>query len=203
MTSTNMSADNPELVVMERRYTLKQVQPTLERLSRADPANVQQIVASQLELMTLYHNEVLDQARKSFRWALVAAGIGLIFFIGAIGFTLFRDSQNAAILSMISGTLIEVISGINFYLYGKASVQFADFQNRLDATQRFLLANSICERLDKDTKQQTRSDLVRVIAGIYGTINMNLGREPDPHTPERSEVDQQVVNSTNQKKGET
>jgi hypothetical protein len=55
---------------------------------------------------------------------------------------------------------VEVISGVNFYLYGKTTTQMAEFQSRLDMTQRFLLANSICENLDGDFKQNTRSQLV-------------------------------------------
>lgn len=69
-------------------------------------------------------------------------------------------------MSLISGSLIEVISGINFYLYGKTSVQLADFQTRLDVTQRFLLAKSICESLEGDYKQKARSELIQTIAGV-------------------------------------
>ncbi len=77
--------------------------------------------------------------------------------------------QNVAVVSLISGALIEVISGINFYLYGKTSVQLADFQTRLDVTQRFLLANSMCESLEGDYKQKARSELIRTIAGVNTT----------------------------------
>jgi len=66
---------------------------------------------------------------------------------------------------VISGALVELIAGINFYLYSRCVSQLADFHVRLDLTQRFLLANSICEGLDGDFKQQARSDLVRALAG--------------------------------------
>lgn len=145
------------------------IAPPLDRLSKADRDDVQEIAASQIELLSAYHNLVLDQARRSFRWALVAAGVGLAFFLGAVGFLLLRELQNVAVVSLISGALIEVISGINFYLYGKTSVQLADFQTRLDVTQRFLLANSICESLEGDYKQKARSELIRTIAGVSST----------------------------------
>jgi len=160
------------LKLTEQRYTL-QVRPPLDRLSKAKLGDVQEIVASQLELMTVYHNVVLDQARESFRWALIAAGVGLLFFVSAVGFILYRQPQNAAFISLISGGLIEVISAINFYLYGKTSAQLVNFQSRLDTTQRFLLANSICESLEGESKEKARSELVRKIARIESSLDDN------------------------------
>lgn len=141
----------------------------IERLSNADPSNVQQIAASQIELLSNYHQEVLNQAKKSFFWALVAAGAGFFFFLATLLFVIYPNDNKRtefAVVSTVGGALIEVISAINFYLYGKASSQMADFQQRLDRTQRFLLANSICEGLKDEAKQKSRSDLIRVIAGI-------------------------------------
>ncbi len=62
----------------------------VEKLSKTDPSKVQEVVASQIELLTIYHN----------------AGIRFVFFLAAVGLML----------------------------------QLADFQIRLDQTQRFLLA---------------------------------------------------------------
>ncbi len=138
----------------------------LRRLAKVDTSKIQEVVASQVELLFVYHNLVLDQARRSFLWALIAAGVGLTFFLAAVGFLLLQQSQPLSVVSLISGALVEVISGINFYLYGKTSAQLADFQIRLDMTQRFMLANSICESLDGDAKNQARSELVKAIAGI-------------------------------------
>jgi hypothetical protein len=144
-------------------------QLSIERLSQADPSNVQQIAASQIGLLASYHQEVLNQAKKSFFWALIAAGTGLFFFLSALAVVTFpKDNRRSdiAIVSVIGGALIEVISAINFYLYGKTASQMASFQERLDRTQRFLLANSICESLEGDVKQKARSELVQIIAKI-------------------------------------
>ncbi len=141
-------------------------QVPLERLRQADPKNVQEIAASQIALLSNYHREVLDQAKKSFLWALLATGIGLIFFLSAIGFVIYRQATQVAIISAIGGVLIEFIAGINFYLYGKTASQMAEFQFRLDVTQRFLLANSMCESLAEEYKHKTRSELIKKIVAI-------------------------------------
>lgn len=144
----------------------KPLYDSLYRLSKADRADVQAIAASQIELLSTYHTVVLDQARRSFRWALTATGIGLGFFLAAVGFLLFGELQSVAVVSVMSAVLVEVIAGLNFYLYGKTTVQLADFQTRLDSTQRFLLANSICESLEGDAKHKARRELIRAIARV-------------------------------------
>ncbi len=101
---------------------------------------------------------------------LVAAVIGLVFFLFAVGYLLFLKTDAVpAVISLIGGSLIEVISGVNFYLYGKTSAQLADFQTRLDHTQRYLLANSMVESLEGDSKQKTRAEVIRAIADVAPT----------------------------------
>ncbi len=138
----------------------------VDRLAKAKPSDVQEVAASQIKLLNSYYALVLEQARRSFRWALIAAGVGLLFFLAAIGFILLKQVDNAALISLISGALVQVISGINFFLYGKTSTQLSDFHNRLEQTQRFLLANSVCEGLTNEFKQKARSKLIFAISGL-------------------------------------
>jgi hypothetical protein len=130
----------------------------------ADPSNPREIGITQLRLISRYHNNVLQQAEQSFRWALIGAGIGLIFFLASISFLLLKQPTNISYTSLISGSLVEAISAINFFLYGKASSQLASFHLYLDRTHRFLLADSVCESLKDDkTRDTTRSELIRKI----------------------------------------
>jgi hypothetical protein len=138
----------------------------VNRLSQAKLDNVLEVAASQLDLIRSYYSLALYQARRSFRWALVAAGVGLAFFLASIIVLLFQHPSEVAVASIISGALVEVISGINFYLYNKTSAQLADFLTRLDLTQRYLLSNSICESLDGDFKQKARLRVIGIIAGL-------------------------------------
>ena len=136
----------------------------IEAVAKADPANIQQVAASQLAIVNSYYESVLTQAQQSFIWALRAAGVGLLFFIASVSFLLFKQTENVSVISLISGALVEVISAINFYLYNHASSQLASFHASLDRTQHFILANSVCESLSGEMKQNTRAELVRTIA---------------------------------------
>lgn len=142
----------------------------VERLANASPSNVQEIAAAQIALLDSYHKQVLGQAQKSFLWALIAAGIGLLFLLVAIVLRLINYQVDTAVISVVCGLIVEFISVVNFYLYNRASLQMAEYQERLDRTQRFLIANSICEGLEGDIKQKTRSRLVDSIAStVYSS----------------------------------
>jgi hypothetical protein len=58
------------------------------------------------------------------------------------------------------------MAGVVFYLYGKTTSQLGDFHGRLEALQRYLLANSICESLQGEGKEAARTELIREIARI-------------------------------------
>jgi hypothetical protein len=83
----------------------------VERLLRASPGDVREIAALQIELLNSYYESALNQARWSFRWALIAAVVGLVFFLVSVGFMLAQQPQSLALIGMLSGALIEFIAG--------------------------------------------------------------------------------------------
>lgn len=159
--------EDNELQLLEKHPEETQIRRGIERLSKADPDKVQEVVAAQLDLMQGYYQEVLNQSQRSFRSALIAAAVGLIFFLAAITFALFQQPTNltAVIITAIGGTLAEFIAALNFRLYGDASKQLAEFQSRLDKTQGYLLANSISSGLNEENRQAALQELVRTISG--------------------------------------
>src|SRR5215210_3256324 len=54
---------------------------SINRLAEAEPGDILKVAATQIALLASYYTAVLDQAKMSFRWALIAAGIGLVFFL--------------------------------------------------------------------------------------------------------------------------
>lgn len=138
----------------------------LDNFLLTQSGDIEKIAAAQIKLLTNYYSLVLNQAQRSFTWALIWAFVGILSFISAGVFLLTNHLDNIAYLGAIGGALIEIISGINFYLYNKSSSQLAEFHARLDSTQRILLANSICEKIEGDLKQETRSQLALAFAGV-------------------------------------
>jgi hypothetical protein len=134
------------------------------------PGDVQATAANQIGLLLGYHQIVQAQSRRSFDWALIGAGTGLLFFIVAAGFTIWTGKAAEALIPAISGAVVEVVAGIVFYLYGKTASQMGEFHSRLERLQLYLLANSICESLQGEERDKVRSDLIRAIAGTTQRI---------------------------------
>src|SRR5713101_5980865 len=142
-------------------YALRQY--AVQEVAKADPNNIQEVAASQLSIINSYYQSGLQQSQQSFLWSLRWGGIGLGFLIAAIGFLLFRQPTEVAIASGIGGAFLEVFAGTYLYLYKHASDQFAAFRAGLESTQRLLLANSMCEKLEGEVEQTTRAELIRLM----------------------------------------
>jgi hypothetical protein len=133
------------------------------------------IAASQLNLMTCFYEIALGQSRNSFRWAIAGSSAGVLFFMAAIGFLPGSGAHDAAIYSDVGGGIVEIIGGINFVLYSKATARLLAFHGRLEQAQRFLLANSICQSLEEPARTDARSTLVSTIA-----VGHPVANEPGP-----------------------
>jgi hypothetical protein len=162
-----MNIPNPEETERTEWGELEQgkvISGAIRKLSTADPSNVQDIVASQLQLLASYYQIALTQSGRSFLWALAGAGIGVVFFIAAVFLALATGHAVAAEIAVISGAVVEAAAGIVFFLSGKTGVQLSAFLSRLETLQRYVLANSICGRLPEgDERNKARTDLIRAI----------------------------------------
>ncbi len=138
-------------------------QQAVQEVAKADPNNIQEVAASQLSIINSYYQSGLQQSQQSFKWSLIWGGIGLGFLIAAISFLLLRQPTEVAVASGIGGAIVEVFAGTYLYLYKHASDQLAAFRASLESTQRLLLANSMCEKLEGEVEQETRAELIRLM----------------------------------------
>lgn len=135
------------------------------------------MAASQLALSNSYYENVLAQARRSFIAAIISAAIGLAFFVTAVLILVLHNDVRAGTVSAISGGVVEVISGLNFWLYGRTAIQLNAFHVRLDQTQKFLIANSIATKLDGAALETALISLINQVAG-----SQNRGEFSDAKT---------------------
>ena len=92
-----------------------------DRLASVKPGDIHE-VASLLQKVALdYYRDVRRQAQQSFYWALGLAVCGTAGFGAAAWFAMKPDGGETAVLAAVGGCLVHVISGINFWLYGRAA----------------------------------------------------------------------------------
>jgi hypothetical protein len=137
--------------------------PTQKLVAGLDPAKIQEVAASQVAMSDMYYTTSLQHAQRIFRWALIAVGVALIFFLVAVALQILQKSVNGALISLASGGVLTAIAMLNFWLSGRIFHQCRAIHERLDRTQQYLLANSLCEQLQGEVKQATQIELIRAM----------------------------------------
>jgi len=67
---------------------------SLDRLSKAETGDVQEIAAAQMEILSNYYTVGIEQSNRNFKSASIAAGAGLVFFIIVIAYSIWKPQQN-------------------------------------------------------------------------------------------------------------
>lgn len=130
-----------------------------DEVASTEPGDVQKMAALLQKMILRYYEDVLTQAKQSFRSALGAAILGTIFF----GLAVWMKSDGMVNAGLIAGAIVSIISGVNFWLYNRAACQFSVFHICLERTNRFMLAHTMCEGLEPTTRDQLRAEVVRVV----------------------------------------
>lgn len=138
----------------------------IRQLAEAAPGDVQSIAALQTKLLQEYYENALEQTKTSFKWAVVSTMIGLGCLVLTVAYLLIATEPPdlLGILAGISSVLSQFIAGGQFWLYDRAGKRLAQSQMQLYQVQRFQLANNVCESLEGELQQRTRSELVMLIA---------------------------------------
>jgi hypothetical protein len=181
-------AQGPEKVAS---LPIRQMLRDCEHIGNTAPDDAHTIGSLLQQMILKYYADVRSQAQQSFRAALVVACVGMLFFIYAIWRAMSSDGMLQASLGIIAGSLIQVISGINFYLYARAARQFGAFHVCLERTNRFILANCMCEKLSPPARDEMRVELARLVATapmltfevLSGATTRSSSRTKQPRKP--------------------
>ncbi len=148
-----------------------------EKLADVPSNETQKIFEVTTQMLNLHYTNGLTQARMAFRWALIAAIVGVVIFLGAIVFLLFEESTQVASVGAIGGAIVEAIAGLNFYLYGKTTEQLSGHRLSLDEMQRILLANSVIPDMDQENRDKERAKLISALTGEDRDDPRSLGAD--------------------------
>jgi hypothetical protein len=140
-----------------------EISDAIDDVSKADPTNIHEVAAAQFKLSNLYYENVLNQARRSFNAAIIAAVVGLAFFLGSVAFSVVSRELSTSVISLVGGSIVETIAGLNFWLYGRTSSQLNYFHLRLERTQRFLIANSVAASLAGKFRERALAELIKTL----------------------------------------
>ena len=196
MDTQNVIIANAHSGESEIKKPLEAIKKNCEELAQIKPGNTNEMVAKLQEMILNYYRDARRQAQQSFYSALAAATIGILFFVYAAWLNM-QSHDTSSKISWIAGALIQVISGINFFLYSKASRQFSSFHICLERTNRFLLANTLCDNIGCTIKRDsTRQEIIETIltAPMLTLDVISKGESKSPSHKPKSQTEKADLN---------
>lgn len=115
------------------------------------------------------------QATKAFSASLIVCFLGFTVYIAGIAVFVF-SGEDALLLTTISGTIVEVISGLFFGLYRHAIKQLNIYHQRLGTTEKYLTAIRL---VDKMGQNQHDTMYRHIIECILIDNRMQLEKVPE------------------------
>lgn len=112
------------------------------------------------------------QANRAFSSTLIVCVLGFIVFVTGIVATIFSN-QNVILYTTISGSIIEIISGLFFVLYRNTTTQLNLYHERLGATEKYLTAMQLAEKVSPEKKDELYRYIIEVILIDNSSITRN------------------------------
>lgn len=113
-----------------------------------------------------YYNQALARAKVSFWFSLIFASVGFLVIIFAF-VTHEANDVAGTILKIISGTVIDAVSGLFFVQSTSAQKSMSDFFEKLRLDRASAVAREMISEMENpDRRDQLRAQLVIKYAGI-------------------------------------
>lgn len=102
------------------------------------------------------------QATNAFSASLIVCFLGFIVYIAGIA-VFVVSGENALLLTTISGTIVEVISGLFFGLYRHAIKQLNIYHQRLGTTEKYLTAIRLVDKMGQDKHDDMYKHIIECV----------------------------------------
>lgn len=139
---------------------IKDIANEMKEIRDKEYDSILDLIKNNTKEMKEYYIINKRHATMSFYAALFVSFLGFLLF--ALGIA-FQEKDNLLIFSTIAGTIVELISGLFFWLYNKSITQLNIFHERLSNSEKFLTAIELVEKVSDAEKDNTYKELIRMI----------------------------------------
>ncbi len=100
------------------------------------------------------------QANKSFTLAIISCFLGVIIYI--CGFLIVAIlNKDIALFTTISGTVVELIAGLSFWVYNKCVKQLSEYHKRLSSTEKYLTSIQMADKMNDNGREEMYKWLIQ------------------------------------------
>lgn len=134
---------------------------------------IQSPAEKQYELLSQYHSQGLDQSKISFWFSLIFAALGFSVIITAV-FAMDRSvqftSQGQTFITLLAGTIIDIVSTLFFVQSNKARELMSKFFDKLRADRKLEEALKLCQEIQDGN---IRARLQTLLALKFAEVQFN------------------------------
>lgn len=143
-----------------------------------------------IALMLKNNDEITDyfkisksQAKSSFWFSVISCIVGMgALAIGIYGIVILKDIS-VSVISLISGSISELISGTVFWVHNKSALQLNHYYNALHENEKFLSAVNIADKLSTEKREEILVEIIyrQISSGVKKNEaeNIELGEKKE------------------------
>lgn len=127
-------------------------------------ANKKDIIALMLknnDEITEYFTISKKQVKSSFLLSVIASIIGIIIMGATMYGTIVLDNLQLGIIGLISGAIVEVLSGTVFWIHNKSTLQLNHYYDALHQNEKFLSAVNVADKLSDENREEMYMEIIR------------------------------------------
>lgn len=154
-----LSSKVSEVEAKKVRISIKEFS---DLLSKNEQVDIIKIMYENVGEMREYYVISKQQANKSFISALFICFTGVaIYIIGIFSYIFLGKDIN--IISVISGTVVEIISGLFFWLYKNTIKQLEIYHKRLELTEKYLIAYHMIQQIPEEYRYEEQKNYINYV----------------------------------------
>jgi hypothetical protein len=159
----NLYLDEQQKLLSDKFSALNKGQQSIEeKLEKNDKSGIIILIRYSRLQLEAYYRIGLDQTHRSFRYSIIAMWIGFIIIISGVAINflpisirILFESSNVKDITILGGTVIEIISALFLWVYRSSINQLTYFYNRQMDNHNVIICHRIAETMEKsdDTKK--------------------------------------------------
>jgi hypothetical protein len=149
--------------INEETEVKKAVETAIKQFDELESDDVLKLMRRNVAELREYYTIHKQQARKSFTSALIICFLGFILFVTGVIVVYLTDNKNVIVWTTLSGAIVEIVSGLFFWLYSKSLKQINIFHESLLKSEKFLTAIQLTERLSVENRDTLYSHIIKTV----------------------------------------
>ena len=161
-----MKVKTDELVAERETKEVSEAIKNLDDLaekSKEENKDIRTLMFENLKELKEFYVICKQQIRKSFSAAMFSCFAVFMLFILAVIIFLLGGNNSASFMAGLSGAIVEIVSGLYFWMYKETSKQLGKYHKRLETTEKYLIALQIIDMLPEENRNEQYGKLIDYI----------------------------------------